>query len=119
MTCSLSKNHKYFSTLKSTKEEKNEAADICSKFTKKIPIYFPEWNITRKMHLLGFVIPKIIRNDKSHNICYKFLKVEQAGERIHQKWNMLTQARFFSVRNGKEKLFLMFEEYENSLYIKK
>ena len=49
----------------------------------------------------------------------KLLKVEKAGERIHQKWNMSTQTRFFSVRNGKEKLFLTFEEYENSLYIKK
>ena len=79
MTCSLSKNHKYFSTLKATKAEKNEAADVCSNFTKKFPIYFPEWNITRKMHLLGFVIPKIIRNDKSDNILVRLdleIKIE-------------------------------------------
>ena len=71
------------------------------------------------MHITGFVIPKHIREDKTDNIFFKILKVEQAGERLHQKWNMLTQTRFFAVRNGCEKLLYTFMEYENNLYMKK
>ena len=37
----LSKNHKYFSTPKTTKSEKEEAAKVSASFTKKFPIYFP------------------------------------------------------------------------------
>ena len=37
----LSKNHKYFSTPKTTKSEKEEAAKVFASFTKKFPIYFP------------------------------------------------------------------------------
>ena len=71
------------------------------------------------MHLLGFVIPKVIRNDKSDNVMYKILKVEQAGEKLHQKCNMLDQTRFFAVRNGCEKLLYTYIEYENNLYMDK
>ena len=53
------------------------------------------------------------------NILYKILKVEQAGEHLHQKWNMLDQTRFFAVRNGCDKLLYTFMEYENNLYLKK
>ena len=113
----LSKNHQYFSKSKTTPEEKIEAADNCSQFTKKFPVMFPNSNITRKMHLFGFFIAKAIKNDKTDNICYKFLKVEQAGERVHQRWNLLNQTRFFSVRNGKDQLLYAFMAYENLLYI--
>ena len=47
----LSKNHKYFSTPKTTKAQKEEAAEVCASFTKKFPVYFPEANITHKMHV--------------------------------------------------------------------
>ena len=80
--------YKYFSTPKTNKSEKEEAAKVSASFTKKFPIYFPSASITHKMHLLGFVFPKVIRNDTTDNILYKILKVEQAGERLHQKWNM-------------------------------
>ena len=66
-----------------------------------------------------FVIPKNIMEDKTDNIFFKIFKVEQAGERLHQKWNMLTQTRFFAVRNGCDKLLYTFMEYENNLYMKK
>ena len=116
----LSKNHQFFSKPFATKEEKIEAADNCSQFTKKFPIYFPSSSITRKMHLMSdFVLPKMILADKTANICYKFLKVEQAGERLHQIWNLLNRTRFFSVRNGKSQLLYAFMEYENLLYIPK
>ena len=110
----LSKNHKYSSTPKTTKSEKEEAAKVSASFTKKFRIYFPSSSITHKMHLLGFVFPKVIRNDTTDNILYKILKVEQAGERLHQKWN---QTRFFAVRNGCDKLLYTFMEYEYNLYM--
>jgi hypothetical protein len=115
----LSKNHKFFSCPLTTHQQKLEAAENCCSFTKKFSLHFPKSNITRKMNLLGFIIPNIIRKDTSDNICYKFLKVEQAGEKIHQVWNLLNQTRFFCVRNGKEKLYHCFMEYENLLYIDK
>ena len=94
----------------------NQHNNNCSQFTKKFPIYFPSSNITRKMHLTSdFVLPKMIKEDKTANICYKFLKVEQAGERLHQIWNLLNRTRFFSVRNGKSQLLYAFMEYENLL----
>ena len=113
----LSLNHKYFSTPKTTSVEKEKAASTSASFTKKYPVYFNNASITHKMHITGFVIPKEIRNYKTDNILYKILKVEQAGERLHQKWNMLTQTRFFAVTNGCDKLLYTFLEYENNLYI--
>ena len=91
---SHSKNYKYFSTPKTNQTEKEEAVLISASFTKKYPVYFEDGSITHKMHLIGFVIPKVIRNDKSDNIMYKIVKVEQAGEKLHQKWNTLDQTRF-------------------------
>ena len=114
----LSKNHQYFSTPKTSKAQKEEAAKVCESFTKKYPIFFPSGSITHKMHILGFTLPKVIQNDETDNIMYKILKVEQAGERIHQKWNMLDQTRFFAVRNGCDKLLYTFLEYEHNLYLK-
>ena len=115
----LSKNYKYFSTPQTTKQQKEEAATICASFTKKYPIYFSDCSITHKMHLLGFVIPKEIRDDTTDNIHYLILKVEQAGEKLHQKWNMLDQTRFFAVKNGCDKLLYTYLEYENNLYMEK
>ena len=75
----LSKNHKYFATPKTTTAEKEAAANVSAYFTKKYPIYFPNANITHKMHITGFVIPKHIKEDKTENIFFKILKLEQAG----------------------------------------
>ena len=58
-------------------------------------------------------------NDKSQNICYKMLRIEQLGEKIHAIWNLLHRTRFFSIRNGCQRLLNTFMEYENSLYVNK
>ena len=114
----ISSNHKYFSSPYTTVEETNKATETTEKFTKKFPIFFPNKSITRKMHLLSFVIPKIIREDTSnHNICFKFLKVEQAGERFHNVWNTLTRTKFFAVKDKRQKLLFTFKEYENLIYV--
>ena len=98
--------------------EKEDAAMDCENFTKLFPIYFPELNITRKMHTLRFVMPKLIREDKSDNFCYKLLKIEQAGEKLHHIWNILIQSRFFAIRNGCNQLLSAMLQYENNLYLK-
>ena len=67
---------------------------------------------------MGFVISPLIANDKTDNICYKYLKLEQMGEWLHAIWNLLYRTRFFCIRNGNDRLLNMFMEYENSLYIK-
>ena len=86
---------------------------------KNIPIYFPDVNITRKMHNLSFFVPLVIQNDKTENICYKYLKIEQAGKRLHRIWNVLVQSRFFAIKNEQSQLMSTFIEYENLLYLKK
>ena len=64
----VSKNHEYFAKPFTTDVEKKAAAENEAAFTKKCPFTFPVISITRKMHLLGFVIAPIIRNDKSDNV---------------------------------------------------
>ena len=59
----ISRNHEYFSKPSTTQDEKKAAAGNAAEFTKKLPFYFPEVSITRKMHLLGFIISPIIAKD--------------------------------------------------------
>ena len=115
----LSKNHEYFGKENTSEYEKKAAAENAAAFTKKLPFHFPSVPITRKMHILGFVVAPIIANDKSQNICYKMLRIEQLGEKIHAIWNLLHRTRFFSIRNGCQRLLNTFMEYENSLYVNK
>ena len=112
----ISKNHAYFAKPSTTDIEKKAAAQNVASFTKLLPFYFPNMAITRKMHILGFVIAPLIENDESDNVFYKYLRIEQLGEKIHAIWNLLHRARFFTIRNGCQKLLSMFMEYENSLY---
>ena len=102
-----------------SEEEKEVAAKAAENFTRLFPIYFPDQSITRKIHTLGFTLPDMIRNDKSENICYKYLKLEQAGERVHNIWNTLKRSRFFAIKDSKLKLYYTFLEYENNLYVDK
>ena len=115
----LSRAHKYYSKPFVYDHEKVAAASDCKKFTQLFPIYFPKANITRKMHIFSFVLPHLILADKTKNMCYLFLKVEQAGERLHQIWNSLTRAKYFSVKNSKQRLRYTFLDYEIMLYVSK
>ena len=62
-------------------------------------------------------LPNLIQNDKSDNMCYKFMAVEQAGERFHPIWNTLNRGRFFSVKDPLKKLLYTYMAYENLLYM--
>ena len=54
-------------------------------------------------------------NDKTENMCYKMLKIEQIGEKLHVIWDLLYRIRFFTIRNGCQRLLNIFMEYENSI----
>ena len=69
------------------------------------------------MHILSFVLPRLIQKDQTENICLTFLKVEEAGERVHQIWYMLIRSRYFAVRNEDKTLYYTFLQYENLLFI--
>ena len=73
----------FFSKPEVSSVEKFFAAENLKKFTCRFPILFPNQNITRKMHILSFVLPNLIENDTSDNMTHKYLKVEQAGERFY------------------------------------
>ena len=47
------KNHEYFGKPSTTANEKAAAAENAALFTKKMPFYFPEVPITRKMHMMS------------------------------------------------------------------
>ena len=96
------------------KEQIEDAATKCEKFTAAFPMLFPQNNITRKMHALSIVLPRQIRKD---GIFYKMLKIEQMGESLHQKLNTL-ETRYANVWPKSKRYFLMLEELENSYYIK-
>jgi hypothetical protein len=71
------------------------------------------------MFRISVVLPDIIMTEDSRNICFTFLRVEQAGERLHQVWNSIVRNKFFSIKNKKQKYLSTFLEYENLLYVDK
>ena len=86
----LSEARKALSTPNANREQIEDAASKCEKFTAAFPMLFPNHNITRKMHSLSIVLPRQIRQD---GIFYKMLKIYQMGESLHQKLNAL-EARY-------------------------
>ena len=109
----MSEARKALSTPNATREEIEDAAQKCEKFTAAFPMLFPQYNITRKMHALSIVLPRQIRR---HQMFYKMLKIEQMGESLHQKLNTL-EKRYANIWPKSKRYFLMIEELENSYYI--
>ena len=70
-----------------TIEENEKMATDCEGFCEKFPVLFPQKNITRKMAELSLVLPKFIRS--SPGLLYKILALEQGGEGLHNKFNIL------------------------------
>ena len=91
-----------------------KTAEICKSYTKRFPILFPEYSITRKMHVLSIVAPKQIREQK---IVHKILKLVERGENLHCKMNKL-ERQYTNITNKADRMFYMMKEYETSLYIK-
>ena len=103
-----------FLSLESPSEKKiEEGALECEKVTELFPVEFPSKNITRKLFVLSFVLPKMIRKQKIAN---KILRVEQEGEHLHQLFNSL-ENKYKSVSGREERFWFILTEYENKLYI--
>ena len=73
-----------------------------------LPFMFPEENLTRKQHVLSFVLPKYIREGS----CYKFMKIEQMMEYTHAVFNGLENSRK-SEKNRAKRFFKMIQAQEN------
>jgi hypothetical protein len=96
-------------------EDLDEIIGFCESWSKRLPILFPERNITRKGHVLSFHIPEYLRKYRTY---YQYYKLEQAGESIHAKFNKL-MTRFASMKPKEKRLWKMIEEYERSNLINK
>ena len=62
----ISKNDEYISKPSTTDNEKAATAENATLFTKKLPFYFPEVSITRKMHLICYLSPNCNRQNSKY-----------------------------------------------------
>ena len=75
------------------------------------PVLFPDESITRKQHVVSFVLPKYIREGK----IYKYMKIlERKSENLHCVFNAL-ERKFVSAVNQAKRFFFMLREYEHRL----
>ena len=102
----MSEARKTVSTPNANREQIEEAARKCEKFTVAFPMLFPHNHITRKMHSLSIVLPRQIRKDA---LFYKKLKIEQMGESLHQQLNTL-ESRYANVWPKSKRYFFMLQE---------
>ena len=79
---------KFMATPNPSPEYAEEAAKMCEEFGEIFPMNFPEKSLTKKIHTLVYVMPKYIREQ---NICHLMLKLEQAGEKLHNILNTIGQ----------------------------
>ena len=91
-------------------EEREAAAQSCEKFTKRFPVLFKR-SMTRKMHVLSVVLPRDIRATGDY---YKYLRLEQAGEKMHHILNEL-EIQYGNVKNQAYRFYLMIKEVENRM----
>jgi hypothetical protein len=96
-------------------EDLEEVISFCTSWSKRLPILFPERNITRKGHVLSFHIPEYLKKYRTY---YQYYALEQAGESIHAKMNKLMR-RFSPMRPKEERLWKIVEEYERQNGINK
>ena len=97
--------HKLIGTSNATNSQLEELAETAEKLTILYPVLFPDQNITRKQHCISLVLPEIIRREKN---IYKYLKMEQEGERIHKRLNDFK--RKLNNRGNKEKMLMQMIE---------
>ena len=101
----------FFSTPSPVQSVAEEAADVCESWGDYFPVHFSKKNITRKMNSLIMVFPNFIRQQ---NICYKMLKLEQEGERLHHVLKMI-EKKYLNVKNKPLRYFYLIKDYENML----
>ena len=77
------------STKNASKDVLEKGAKECIKLGESFPVLFPSESITRKQHVVTFVLPKFLRS----GTCYKFLKIEQMCEYLHCLYNGYESSR--------------------------
>ena len=87
-------------------DEISTVESLCYKFGQKFPIFFPQRNITRKIHELVFNVPRFIRLYKTIGMLS-----EQQGESKHASINAELRS-LACVRNHAERLRLILEKEE-------
>ena len=92
-------------------DELDEAIKSCQAWAERLPVLFPDKNLTRKGHSLSVHIPETLRSCRTY---YMFYKAEQTGEAVHAAFNRLFQ-RYASRRPKTERLWGMMSDYEASL----
>ena len=103
----------YFTIRDPTPEESENCAKECEEWCKVFPVFFPNRNITRKMIEYSLVLPRFIREKKG--LMNKILRLEQAGEKLHQEYNTIENS-YKCIYNRGTRFWLMIENYENKLY---
>ena len=98
-----------------TDEDIEDVQIICEKWGKDWPFDFPHLNITPKAHNMIFVLPEILKRERSF---FMFYKMEERGESIHAELNAI-QRRIWCIRDPSSRLWAYIERYElrNSLDI--
>ena len=72
-------------------EDLNEIISYCQAWSKRLPIIFPDRNITRKGHVLSFHIPEYLRKYRSH---YLYYNLEQAEDTDRYRWIQIDTDRY-------------------------
>ena len=89
-----------------TEQEIKKCVDLCTRFGSMFPIYFPERNITRKIHALIYDVPIFVQRYGTLG-----LLSEQEGESLHAAVNQELRA-LAGVRSHPEKIRLVLERQE-------
>ena len=89
-------------------EELKTATDWCEAWAKRLPVLFPNRNLTRKGHTLSIHLPETLAETRSY---YLFYKAEQTGEAVHARFNKLNM-RWKSVCPNTARLWGMIADYE-------
>eukprot|EP00112_Aurelia_sp_Birch-Aquarium-sp1_P014119 Seg3023.1 transcript_id=Seg3023.1/GoldUCD/mRNA.D3Y31 product="hypothetical protein" protein_id=Seg3023.1/GoldUCD/D3Y31 len=87
-------------------DEIQELQTLCCRFGDLFPVFFPERNLTRKMHELVFTVPKFV---KEHKTLGKLS--EEEGESLHAAVNQELR-QLACVRDQAEKIRLVLERQE-------
>ena len=104
----LTKVNKAIKTKNASNDELEAGAKEAEMYGHDFPILFPNETLSRKQHVLCFILPKYIRE----GTCYKFMKIEQKMEYTHALMNNLETTRR-NEKNRAKRFFKMIQALEN------
>ena len=102
--------YKAISTKNAPKELLENGAKECVEYGHEFPMIFPNETISRKQHVVSFVLPKYILA----GTCYKMMKIEQKMENLHAEYNLLENKRK-NEKNRAKRFFSRIKAHENKI----